>query len=253
VTGVQTCALPIFRSDITDCVYVNWLVPADRVQALMPDSVELDVDHNGNAIISLLAFRHGGFGPQLFGHYRRRFPSPRQVNVRTYLAPARKGAPRNAIWFWRTAITSTAYALGARLFADGLPSQRPDKLEHRRDGQTWWTSITPGFSDAPDLRLRVKEVPLPAIPEAWQQVHREWEDLIWHLVGVDRAVRVLPGLEASVETTIDVRFEFDDVLPAEIDEFTSDLIGPLVEGCPVLVFVVPRLTFRVLGERLIRG
>lgn len=244
---------PTLRSDVTDCVYVSWLVPAERVAGLLPEGLELDVNRNGDAVVTILSYRHGGFGPQRLGQLRRRLPSPRQANLRLYLAPERKGAPRNAIWFWRATVDSLAYAVGARLLADGLPAQYADAFEHRRDGEGWWTRIAPGFSDAPDLRLRVHEVPRPKPAEAWTKLFREWEDLVWHIVGVDRGVRVLPGLEGKAETAIDVRFEFDDVLPAEIVEFSSELIGPIVEGCPALAFVVPRLTFRVLRERIVRG
>jgi len=244
---------PTLRSDVTDCVYVSWLVPAERLAPLLPDGLTLHVERDGNAILTLLTYRHGGFGPERFGQLRRRLPSPRQANLRLYLEPERKGAPRNAIWFWRATLSSAVHALASRLVADGLPAHFPDSFEHRRDGEGWWTKIAPGFGDAPDLRLRVAEKGLPSPPPEWASLHREWEDLVWHIVGVDRGVRLVPGLEGRCETGIDVRFEFDDVIPAEIEEFASELIGPLVEDCPALVFVVPRLTFRVLTERIVRS
>ena len=243
---------PRLRSDVTDCVYVSWLVPAERVRPLLPDDLELDVERDGSAILTVLAYRHGGFGPERLGQLRPRLPSPRQVNVRLYLAPERKGLPRDAIWFLRTAVGSPALALGARLLSDGLPAQLPARLEHRRDGDGWWTSIEPGFGGAPDLRLRLAEARLPKPPKAWQRIHREWEDLVWHIVGVDRGVRVLNDADGRVETAISVRTSLDDVLPATIEEFSSDVLGPLVDGCPALAFVLPRVTFRVLGERVVR-
>ncbi len=35
--------IPILISDIKDVIYINWLVPADRLKALLPSPLELDV------------------------------------------------------------------------------------------------------------------------------------------------------------------------------------------------------------------
>lgn len=242
---------PTLRSDVTEVAYVNWLVPVERVRHVLPPSLEPHVDGTGHTVVTLLSYHHGHWGPEFLGRARRIFGSPRQFNVRLYLAPEHQGGPQDSIWFLRTALDSPLYTPLARLFADGLPAHLTAEAEHRRDGEGWWTHVAPGFGGAPPLRVRLKELRFPGVPEGWRQRYREWEDLVWDLADVNRGVRPLPALGGYAETRFSVKFDLDEVLPAKLDSFESELLDPIVRGCPSVAFVLPQATFRVEKEQIV--
>ena len=134
---------PTLRSQVEDVVYLNWMVPVERVRPLLPEGLELD-GFEGLTPLSILTYRHGHFGPAFVGPLRRVMLSPIQSNWRVYLSPEppahpdRPALPRDAIAFISTALDSTLYTLGSRLGSDGLPSHRLGAGSHhvreRRDG-----------------------------------------------------------------------------------------------------------------------
>src|SRR5262249_8404586 len=75
-----------FLSDITDVIYVNYLVEADRLEPFVPLGLELQrLGRTGRyALFTHLTYRHGHFGPRLFGPLRRLLPSPVHSNWRIY-------------------------------------------------------------------------------------------------------------------------------------------------------------------------
>jgi len=249
-TSGRVLIKPTLRSDLTDVAFVSWLVPLERVEALLPAGLTPQVDGLGRTAVSLVAYQHGQFGPQRGGRLRALFGSPRQFDLRFYLAPERQGGPQDSIWFLRTAIDSAPHVCGARLLTDGLPAHLPAEAEHRRDGEGWWTHLESGFGGAPTLRIRLKELRFPGVPEGWRHRYREWEDLVWDLGDQARAVRALPALGGRCETKLKLSFALDEVLPAKVETFESELLQSIVAGCPSVGFVMPRATFRVMTERI---
>ncbi len=72
------------RSDIDNVLYLNWLIPKERVEHLVPTGVSLQ-EHNGLVIFTVLTYKHGNFAPQFLGKLRRLFGSPYQSNWRLYV------------------------------------------------------------------------------------------------------------------------------------------------------------------------
>jgi hypothetical protein len=57
---------PRLRSDVGDVLYLNWLVPADSLEARLDE--KLRVRRFGDrTVLSILVYRHGHFGPRLLG------------------------------------------------------------------------------------------------------------------------------------------------------------------------------------------
>ena len=69
-------------SDITDVVYVNYLIEADRLERFVTAPLKLQRLGPGDryALFTFLTFHHGHFGPRCFGPFRRLWPSPIQSN-----------------------------------------------------------------------------------------------------------------------------------------------------------------------------
>ncbi len=239
---------PTLRSDLSDVVAVSWLVPAERLEPLLPEQLKLAPMSGGKAALTVLVYRHGHLGPERLGALRQRLPSPRACEVRLQLQTGSPGVPSDAIWLFRAAMDSPLHVTGSRLLSDGLPAHLPAAFEHRRDGEGWWTLIHPGAGRAPDLRLRLTETRHPEIPHGWPGRNGDWEDLVYGLVDKSRALRVSPAGACIFETRLRISFRFEDAIPAVVDTFESDLLGPLVEGCPRVAFVLPAVTWRVEGE-----
>jgi hypothetical protein len=104
--------VPAMVSDITDVIYVNYLVDASRLEPLVPAGLELQrVGTKGElAVFTFLTFRHGGFGPRLLGPLRRLLPSPVQTNWRIYVRDPRSG--HAGVHFVTNAVSSTIHAWG---------------------------------------------------------------------------------------------------------------------------------------------
>src|SRR5947208_16431434 len=126
--------LPIFAmaSDIRDVVYINYLVEAERLAPLVQKPLELQrLGPDGRfAMFTFLTYRHGSFGPILFGPLRRFWPSPVQSNWRIHVIDPQTGKP--GIQFLTTAITSTPHALATRLLSEGVPMHVPAAAHVRR-------------------------------------------------------------------------------------------------------------------------
>lgn len=107
-------------SDIEDVIYINYLVDAEKLQALVPDGLELQRlgPKKNFALFSILTYRHGHFGPKMIGGLRALMPSPVQSNWRIHV---RNHEGVDGIYFVSTVVTNLAVALGGRILSDGVP------------------------------------------------------------------------------------------------------------------------------------
>ncbi|MBT6493781.1 MAG: hypothetical protein HOL01_04425, partial [Planctomycetaceae bacterium] len=145
--------LPFVRlkSDVTNVVYLNWVVPTESVAHLLPDGVRLH-EFNGKTILSILTYRHGHFAPAMLGPLRRLFPSPHQSNWRLYVEQINGEPVQQAIVLFFTNCTdSLLYTAGARIFSDTLPCHLAGAIQHSRTGDEIQTTIDPGNGSAADL------------------------------------------------------------------------------------------------------
>src|SRR5689334_22130908 len=115
--------LPVlaFRSDIRHVLYTNYLVPAAKVASLVPQGLTLQrIGRDGGyALLSILTYRHGHFGPRIAGPLRRLFPSPIQSNWRLYVSDPQTG--QRGVYFLTNAVSGLPQALGARFLSEGMP------------------------------------------------------------------------------------------------------------------------------------
>lgn len=227
-----------------DVVYLNWLLPPERVAGLLPAPLALEL-RGGRAVLSILTYRHGAFGPTLLGPLRRLLPSPQQSNWRLYVE-ANDLVPEGSIYFVQNPLDRWLHVIGSRLLADGLPAQPTARFVHRRAGRRIHTSLqVPG---GVDLEAEVVESDDKRLPHGWAP-WTTWEAVVGDLVPQNRAVFVAPHLRHVFESAIDIPIDLDQVRPARVTSLQSRWLADFVGEVEPLAFVVAEVPFRARGER----
>lgn len=235
-------------SDITDVVYANYLVPSASVERFVPSPLQLQrLGPDGRyALFTHLTYRHGNFGPLLFGPLRRLWPSPIQANWRLYVQDPRTG--RRGVLFLTTAITSTPHALATRLLADGVPMHVPFSADLMRasDG-TIRLRIDPGGGTAPDVLATLAPAAAQTLTPPWSLCFASWRNLLEYCVPQDRALCVATpgGRVIRQEIALSIPLESCHPLSGMV---TSDAARAIAGDAQPLCFVVDRVAFRFGGQ-----
>ncbi len=241
--------LPLFRfrSDITDVIYANWLVPADRLLPLVPEGLELARvgPDRSLAILTVLTFRHGHFGPALAGPFRRLFPSPIQSNWRVYVRDPRTGLV--GIAFFTQGISNLLNGLGARLMARGMPMHRfaGATLERATDGKVV-VRLEPGGGSAPDLVIAASPASRE-LPAVWNDAFDGHEAAVQAIVPIERAYSSEPEHRSTTRQEIGLGIKATECEPLQ-GEARSACLHPFVGDAPALLFRVARVDFRFAAE-----
>lgn len=228
------------KSDITDVIYVNYLVPAERVEGMVPPGLTLQrLGPDGTfALFTFLSYRHGRFGFAFLGPLRRLCPSPLQTNWRIHVEnPATK---HRGIYFVSNAIAHTAYALIARLTTEGMPMHvARGSLVH---GESLKLTLDPGNGSAPDVELEVRRVDEPQLEGAWKDCFGTWRGFLEYCVPQDRAMSVQPLKHRISRHEIDLGIPLDRCIPyagTVMSRAASAIAGDAAPLC----FVVPSVAF----------
>ena len=240
--------VPEMRSDIRDVVYLNWMVPVERVSHLVPAPLTVD-ERDGLTAVSVLTYRHGRFGPGFSGPLRSLCPSPCQSNWRLYVNPERDDLQRDAVYFIKTVVDHPLVVAGSRIFTDGLPSH-PGRVLHERSDSTIRIEVIPEGGSAPDLESVVEEVDAWTIPDEFTRAFGDHRDeVLRYLIDQNRAVSVHPAHGRILESGIELPIDLADVRPASLREFSSEWLREIVAGCDGFAFIVPEVAFKTTGER----
>jgi hypothetical protein len=230
-------------SDIRDVVYVNYLLPAERLEALVPEGLELQrVGPGGRlAVFTHLTFQHGNFGPRRLGGLRRLAPSPVQSNWRVHVRDPRRGT--TGISFVTIAMASTPIALLARLGSEGMPMHVPGAASLTRDGDgTLHVRIDPGSGSAPDLEATFTPVAeLPWTPP-WSEVWPSFRDMLGYVVPQDRTLSTQPwhGWLTRHEIELNIPLDACEPLAGTVRSRAAEAI---VGDAQPVCFRVPQVTF----------
>lgn len=180
-------------SDVTEVVYVSYLVPAERAAALVEPGLELQrLGPEGKwALFTFLTFRHGHFGFRFLGRLRRFFPSPVQTNWRIHVRNPRTG--HLGVQFLTNAVCHPVVALAGRLFSEGLPMHllRAARIERGPDGVTQ-VELDPGEGTAPDASLTLAPVEVPVLAGPWRECWEDYRQFLSYCVPQDRALSSQP-------------------------------------------------------------
>jgi hypothetical protein len=236
-------------SDIRDVVYVSYIVPAQRLSRFVPAGLELQLidPERSLALFTFLSYRHGGFGPRLFGRWRRRlFPSPIQSNWRVHVREPRTG--RAGVYFLTTAIDSTPHALAGRLLVDGLPMHALAAAEVTEGDGVIQLRLDPGGGSGPDVAAIFHIEAASPTDGPWRACFATWSDLLAYVVPQDRAFAVDPacGRVTSLEITLGIPAESCLALNGTVSSAAARAIAG--DGAQPFAFWVPRASFLFVGE-----
>ncbi|MDR7135645.1 uncharacterized protein YqjF (DUF2071 family) [Lysobacter niastensis] len=237
-------------SDVQDVVYLNWVVPLDRVQSLVPPGL-CPWQRDGMTVLTVLTYRHGHFGPPVPKWLRRVFPSPLQSNWRLYLEDSARYS--EAVFFIDNVMDSLPYTAGARLLSDALPTHLADKFRHTTTGDVYETLIVAGEGSAPDFRCRAERVDARELPDTLQAWFTSWEDAVARLTLRQCAIARVPDIQRLAIAGIDLPVDVAQVLPLTLQpgSFHSDALHAIIGDALPFCFAVPEVKFGVLWERLL--
>jgi uncharacterized protein YqjF (DUF2071 family) len=180
------------KSDITDVLYVNYLVPAARAAELVPPGLALQrLGPDGKyALFTFLTYKHGHFGFAFLGPLRRLCPSPVQTNWRIHVENPATG--HRGIYFLTNAIEHTAFALIARLTTEGMPMHVIGNSKLARSGDALTLVLDPAGGSAPDAELELTRASEPVLTGAWAECFADWRAFLAYCVPQDRALSSQP-------------------------------------------------------------
>ena len=110
-----------FDSDITDVIYINYLIEIERVAPIVPLGLELRrLGPEGRyALFTLLTYRHGRLGPRISHRWPVPLPSAIQSNWRIHVQDPR--TQTTGIHFVTNTATSPFVSIGGRLMLEAMP------------------------------------------------------------------------------------------------------------------------------------
>lgn len=237
------------QSDITDVVYVNYLVLAETVAGFVPPGLELQrLGPDGRyALFTFLTYHHGHFGFSFLGPLRKLLPSPVQTNWRIHVRDPKRGY--EGIYFLTNAITHTVPALAARLLTEGMPMHvlARGEVAHTADGALRIT-LDPGAGSAPDATMTLRRAPgPPTLTGAWAACWPDFRSFLGYCVPQDRAMSSQPlkGRISRQEIALGIPLEACEPLEGTVESRAARAIAG--EAAP-LCFRVARVDFRFAIE-----
>jgi hypothetical protein len=232
-----------FLSDIKHVIYVNYIVEADRLEPFVPMGLELQRIGSDDryALFTFLTYQHGHFGPRLLGPLRALFPSPIQTNWRIYVRDPRTG--REGVFFVTNACSNTLVALGARLFAEGMPMHvlQTSSIDIGQDG-TVRLQLDAGKGSAPDGQATLHRTPERPAHGPWNRCFASYDDMLAYCVPQDRAFSTQPWYTRLTrqEITLNIPLVSCEPLEGSVHSQTATtFVGDAIPFC----FLVPTVTF----------
>ncbi len=244
---------PVLESDVVDAIYLNWMVDVERVRHLLPAGIEL-LQHGDRTVLTVLIYRHGSFGPAALGPLRQIFPSPIQSNWRLYVRSVHgTPVPQLTVLFLKNAISHPLYAIGARLMSDVLPAHLPRSMALTQHGETYVVDIDPGRTNAPDLHLELQTRSSESAGARFLEAFGELPAACRWIFEENAAIAPVPDISGLTLSEISIPIDPDLVVPlaADMTTFRSRFLSPLVGSDEPFCFLVKRVHFRVLSERLL--
>jgi hypothetical protein len=235
-----------FSSDISNVIYINYLVEVQRLEPLVPEGLELQRLDERYALFTFLTYRHGHFGPSLFGPLRRLLPSPIQTNWRIHVSDPQ--TKQQGIYFVTNAIDSTLHALPARLMAEGMPMHVLKKAElHANDDGKYLMFLDPGEGSAPEARATLRAGAVQPLPAPWDKCFKSYRDFLAYCVPQDRAMSSQPwhGWVTRQEINLGIPLDMCEPLEGEVISRTAQAI---VGDAAPLSFRVSNVAFRFSRE-----
>ncbi len=237
-----------YASEISDVVYMNYVVPAVAVRPLIPAYLELRTlgADDDLAVVTVLIFQHGSFGPSIIGPFRRFLPSPVQSNWRCHVVDPQTGVI--GICFFHTTISNPINALLTRVFAEGLPMHLPKKSELRRSGSgAVAIGVEPGHGSAGDIYAELSPVTDWSLSKPFMSAFGTPQAMLEYIVPQDRALIAVPWNRRVCQLEIELGISPADCEPlAGIVKSAAlgQILGAIVNEAEPVCFRIPKLKFQ---------
>jgi hypothetical protein len=238
------------KSDIRDVVYVNYLLPVERLEPLVPEGLELQRlgPRNEYALFTFLTYQHGHFGPAVPG-LRRLFPSSVQTNWRLYVRDPR--TKREGITFVTNAVTHLIHAFGARLLAEGMPMHLLARASVTRSGDgegALNVTLDPGAGSAPDAELALRRRDgAPDLAGAWAECWPDFRAFLAYCVPQDRALSSQPLDGRVTRQEIELGIPLEVCAPV-VGTVRSRAAARIAGDAEPLCFHVANVAFHFAGQ-----
>jgi hypothetical protein len=232
-----------FASDITDVIYINYLVEAERLEPLVPWGLELQRlgPEGKHALFTFLTYNHGHFGPRRFGPLRRLLPSPVQSNWRIHVRDPRTGVA--GIHFVTNAIDRTLHALAARLLSEGMPMHVLERAGvHLLADGSFRVFLEPGKGSGPDAEAVLRPALKPQLPAPWNACFDNYRAMLAYCVPQDRAFSTQPWYDRVTRQEIQLGIPLEACEPLTGEVHVRMAAAFLGDAQP-LCFRVARVAF----------
>ncbi len=234
-------------SDISEVVYINYLVPAERLLPLVPEGLELQKLGRGSkeyGVFSVLTFIHSNFGPQNPPFLRKQLKLSGLVsNWRIHVVDRSSGL--KGIYFLSNATDNLIMSLCARTFSEGMPMQVASVKTRTLSGDELDISFGPDGGTAPQLsaRLKVADNQNLKLAAPWTECFNDFADVLSYCVPQERAISSQPFLNRICfqEIRLDIPLDKCKLLDGEV---SSSTIESIVGDAEALCFLAPSLEFR---------
>jgi hypothetical protein len=241
--------VPPILSDITNVIYVSYLVPASALESFVPQGLELQRLGEGGrwALFTFLTYRHGHFGFEFLGPLRRPLPSPIQSNWRIHVRDPR--TKQEGVYFITNAISSTFSALCGRLFVEGMPMHvfARAALSREEDGRVT-LQLDPGAGSAPDAVASLAPCVAAPLDGPWRECFgSSFRDFLAYCVPQDRAMSTQPWVPRVTRQEIQLGIPLEDCEPLA-GEVVSRAAHGIVGDAKPLCFRVADVKFRFAEE-----
>ncbi|MEB3753564.1 hypothetical protein [Acinetobacter sp. MD2(2019)] len=239
------------KSDVTDVVYLSWLVDVNAVMAEYPDFVPF-WQKEGKTIFTILTYQHHHFGLAFLGPLRKFFPSPKQSNWRFYLA--RLHANQSVI-FEQVIVDQLLYVFGGRLASDVMPAQLATQFKHQVKQAAEQTKISTQIEldDQYSFAAEVHTTDQAQLPQAWQDLFNNWQEAVLFLADQAHAWSQWSDDPTQMsQGDIMMPIQLNQISPAQVKTINPPEILKQWTTQPeqeVFAFVVSDLCFHVQGER----
>lgn len=241
-----------FDSDITDVVYINYLIDADRAEALVPPGLELRrLGPDGRyALFTLLTYWHGRLGPRFARGTPAPLPSAIQSNWRIHVRDPRTG--NIGISFTTNAAGHPVVSLGGRLMLEAMPMHLLARAELSREPDGCLRlMLHPGSGSGPDVGARLCPTTDRTLPSPWDECFADYGEFLEYCVPQNRAMASQPwyGRISRQEIRLDIPLSDCAPLAGEVHSYAAaELAG---DALP-LSFHVPRVAFHFDREEFDR-
>lgn len=248
--------LPFLRlkSDVTDVVYMNWLVDLASFKEYIPKGVVIH-EKQGRALFTILTYKHHHFGPSLLGPLRKLFGSPLQSNWRLYVdkLPDEVKDEQGVVLFLKNILDSSFYTTASRISSDALPSHLSASFAHNNKNGCYETNIAPGKGSAPSLDVSLIDVDKKTwLPKEFQAYFGSIGEALNFICLQDSAICRVGNTEAIVQAGINLPVDITSIKPLQLTREDIPFLDALgTTPSQPFCFVVPKIPFDVLWEKIL--